>query len=71
MDEIIIKAGWTDLGPQKSPHVRAFIKGKYRMNYYPTTGTLTVQLTTQKYDSGDIYKKVTEEQLINDILPGY
>ncbi len=71
MEQLILDAGWTDLGPQKSAHLRAFQKGKYRMNYYPTTGSITVQLTTERYDSGDIYKKVTEEELKNDILPGY
>lgn len=70
MKEKIIKAGWVDLGPQKASHMMSFIKGKYRMNFYTTTGTITVQLITKQYDQGDIYRNVTNEN-IDDVLSGY
>lgn len=68
--EVILQKKWVDLGPQKMKVMRSFKKGKYRLNYYTTTDTITIQDVNKRFDKGDIYNfpngilKPTLEQIL-------
>jgi len=70
MKDKILAYGWTDLGEQRMTSMKSFVKGTHRLNWYTTTGTMTVQLLAERYDQGDIHKEVTEDTL-DEILSTY
>ncbi len=52
IDEWMEELGWRSLGPQKMESMKSYIKGKWRMNFYTTKNSYTVQNATIKFDSG-------------------
>jgi len=72
MKEIILKNGWQDLGEQKLKVMQSFKKGKWRLNYYTTTGKITFQNTLLKYDKGNTYSiELLNENTLKSILDKY
>lgn len=63
--------GWTSMGPQKMIHMKSWSKGKWRMNLYSTTNTLTIQDTTKRFDKGEAFKEVTNDDFLKFILQSY
>lgn len=70
IEQLIEKYGFTNLGPQKMSILISCEYKDTRINIYTTTGTVTVQLKSEKYDPGEIFKKVDIdylEQIFQDV----
>jgi hypothetical protein len=56
--KIALENGWEDMGPQKASYLISFLRNGQRMNFYLTTGTLTIQDASVPYDKGVTHRNV-------------
>ncbi len=65
LKEIIEAYGFVDLGIQKNPYMYSYKKGETRINYYHTTGTVTVQ---KEFGSCKTYRDIHTDEQMEKIL---
>jgi hypothetical protein len=61
------KYGYKDI-ESKSPHMKSFSDGAFRMNIY-NTGTVTLQSTIEKFDQGISVRCKSVEDFVKNFEP--